>query len=409
MAGYQKLAWVVLGALALALHARAEPNKADADFAGAELRYNAQVGVDVWRLTPAMAENYLLMPNKTVWHYRPESPWATLDGQYMLRSNAVLTLKARANQTMGSHIDEVSLDWAYSPSFGFKAGVVGYKTSWCRTYDLDSPWVQENDPFCTFHTTSDASNGAPGVQLYVNSDVGPYQIQGVAGVYRPLFGNFNTQEFSNVPIEHPYVDRNSKKGVSLGVLHTESAAELRVGFLSAIQSARAVDDSLNEAYRVNQTYNMVFAGLSFYVTPKANVRVQTLRHDMTSSNWSLPGSSWPNYRGGLEVARRSDVIELNYQLRPQDVLALAVSKYHFDITTIASNYPMAGYTRSRDSFVFLNTAWSASWRHDWSRGVFTAAQWTYNKLDLNDRRSLDFPEVRTATGHGLGLRLGYQF
>ena len=59
--------------------------------------------------------------------------------------------------------------------------------------------------------------------------------------------------------------------------------------------------------------------------------------------------------------------------------------------------------------VFLNSAWSASWRHDWSRGVFTAAQWTYNKLDLNDRRSLDFPEARTATGHGLGLRLGYQF
>lgn len=408
MVWHQTLARVGLCVLALGLHAHAEPNKADVDFAGHEFRYNAQVGVDAWRLTPSEPESYLLMPNKTMWRYRSESPWATFDGQYMASANTVLTLKARANQAMGSHIDEMSVDWAYSPSFGFKAGVVGYKTSWCRTYDLDSPWVQENDPFCAFHNTSDASNGAPGVQMYVNSNLGPYQIQGIAGVYRPLFRNFNTDEFSNAPIR-PYVDQNSKKGMSLGVLHTESATEFRLGFLNALQSARAVDASANEAYRVNQTYNMVFAGLSFYVTPKTNVRVQTLRHDMTSSNWSLPGSSWPNYRGGLEVVRRSDVIEVNYQLRPQDVLAVAVSKYHFDISTIDSNYPAVGYVRYDNNFIFLNTAWSASWRHDWAHGVFTAVQWTYNKLELNDHRSLYSPEDRTASGHGLGLRLGYQF
>ena len=381
-------------------------------------KWSYHLGLDTWRLNssvkqdpaPWNAQNTnLLLPNAaTKWNYADTSPYVVISGNQYIQRDTFFSLKAKADQAKGLRVDEAMVQHNISPSFGIRAGVVNYKTSWCRTYDLDSPWVQENDPFCAFHNTSDASNGAPGVQMYVNSNLGPYQIQGIAGVYRPLFRNFNTDEFSNAPIR-PYVDQNSKKGMSLGVLHTESATEFRLGFLNALQSARAVDASANEAYRVNQTYNMVFAGLSFYVTPKTNVRVQTLRHDMTSSNWSLPGSSWPNYRGGLEVVRRSDVIEVNYQLRPQDVLAVAVSKYHFDISTIDSNYPAVGYVRYDNNFIFLNTAWSASWRHDWAHGVFTAVQWTYNKLELNDHRSLYSPEDRTASGHGLGLRLGYQF
>jgi len=110
-------------------------------------RYNAQVGMDAWQFSSDKPEKLLMMATNTHWRYRPVAPWGTFDGRLMLSSQAAVALKARTNQEMGSHVDELSADWAFSPSVGVKAGVLDYKTSWCRTYDIDSPWVRENDPF----------------------------------------------------------------------------------------------------------------------------------------------------------------------------------------------------------------------------------------------------------------------
>ena len=368
----------------------------------------AKVGLDAWRLSPKTPEALLMLPTNSQWHYKSVSPWLTFDGQMTVHRHAVMSLKVRADQAMGTHVDEMSLDWSVSPSLGVKAGVVSYKTSWCRTYDVDSPWVRENDPFCTVKTTSDASGGAPGLQVYANAPLGSYRVQGLAGIYRPLLLNYNTTEFSNAPYDNAHIDRNNKKGFSVSIQNLETASEVRLGLLNADQSEYVFGSWNTEPFRVQQSYNMVFLGGAFYVAPQVQVRVQTLRHEMVNSRWSVPGSVWPNYLGGGDLARRSDVLEVNYWHSSQDMLAFAVSRYIYDNSYITTIYPSPGYFTNRNYFIYKNKNISASWRHDWAKGVFTAVQWSYNSLDIYNRLITDAPN-RDAGGHGLGVRLGYQF
>lgn len=372
------------------------------------VQHNTQVGVDAWRLSPESPSLLLAMPNNSQWRYRSESPWGTFDGRLMASSTLMFTLKARADQSMGTHVDELGADWAYSPSLGFRAGVLSYKTSWCKTYNLDSPWVKENDPFCTSQNASESSGGAPGFQVYANTAFGEYRAQAIAGIYRPLLFNYNVNEFSNMTFQRFHVDVNEKKGVSLSVLDTQSSTELRVGLLGAKQSARVIPEYASEVDRVDQTYGITFAGVSFYASPRLNVRLQTLRHDMTAARWSPNGSFWPRYKGGDEMMRRSNVVELNFQYSAQDVWALAISEYSFDNTSIHTNYPMVGYTRLAQ-FPYLLTSTSASWRHDWRRGMYTSVQWTYNKGRAAAFQIPDQSAMAYRGAHGLGLRLGYQF
>lgn len=368
----------------------------------------AQVGLDAWRLSPKTPEALLMLPTNSEWHYKSVSPWLTFDGQITVHRNAVLSLKVRSDQSMGTHVDEMSLDWSLSPSLGFKAGVVGYKTSWCRTYDIDSPWVRENDPFCMVKTTSDASGGAPGLQVYANSPIGSYRVQALAGLYRPMLLNYNTTEFSNSSYTNARIDRNQKKGVSFSVQNLETATEFRMGLLHADQSEYVFGMLNIDPFRVYQQYNMVFLGAAFYVAPKVQMRVQTLRHDMASNNRSIPGTAGPSYLGGVELARQSDVVELNYWYSAQDVFAFAASRYTYDNSYTVTNNPFPGYTTDKSYYVYKNRNLSASWRHDWARGLFTAVQWSYNTMDLVNRKAAAAPS-RDAGGHGLGVRLGYQF
>ena len=371
-------------------------------------RYSARVGVDAWRFTPSEPEKLLMTATNSAWKYRSTAPWLTFDGQVDFSQNASLNLKMKADQSMGTHVDELNAAWAYSPSFGFNAGVVSYKTSWCRTYDVDTPWVREADPFCNVQSTSDASGGAPGAQMYIRGTLGRYQVQGVGGIYRPLLFKYNTTEFSNAKYPNSHIDTNNKKGLSIHVVNLDTATELRLGLLSTTQSAYVFNDWRYEPFYTRQTYNMVFLGAAFYVLPNVSMRVQTLRHDMAASNWSVPGSPSPRYRGGVELVRKSDVVELNYHVSSKDIAALAVSKYLYDYTDIYTNYPMPGYTTIPGGYVYKNRNIAASWRHDWRDGFFTTVQWSFNTLDL--KSVVTTPTVdRSSHAHGLGLRLGYQF
>jgi hypothetical protein len=369
-------------------------------------RYNAQVGVDVWQFESDKPEKLLMMATNTQWRYKPASPWGTFDGRLMLSSLATVSLKARANQEMGSHVDELSADWAFSPSFGVKSGVLDYKTSWCRTYDVDSPWVRENDPFCTVVSTSGPSGGAPGLQAYVNFPIGNYRVQSIAGVYNPLAFNYNTTEFSNASYKLSRVTKNQKQGASINVLNLDTATEFRIGVLQAQQALSAYESWKMPVFQVEQTYELVFAGVSFYVVPKLNIRMQTLRHARVNKEISNPLVDGPHIRRGDNLRRSSQVVELNYQLTAEDLMGVAFSKYLYNATLTETNYPLGGYTVYPDYYVYAQKAMSVAWRHDWSRGIFTVLQLTQSQLTLNDRTTnID----RAAKATGLGMRLGYQF
>jgi hypothetical protein len=398
---YILLLWVVVSSSACA-----ETWGASAEYPLVD--HTVQVGVDAWRFNPKAPDSELGMANDTVWKYRPESPWVKVEGNVVASKNLRFTMKARADQGMGMHVDEMSADWAYSPSFGFKAGVVSYKTSWCRIYDVDSPWVRENDPFCTSYFTSEASGGAPGGQMYLNSLLGSYRAQAMVGTYRPLLFNFNTTEFSNTRYANSRIDVNDKNGASLSLLHMPTATEVRMGLLSAKQSARVRFDNDVGIYTVGQTYEIVFAGVSFYATPQLNVRLQTLRHNMSSALWAPSDSVLPHFANGLNLVRRSNVAELNYQHRTQDVFALAVSQYSFDSVFTYTNYPDLGYTR-KAQFPYLLRSLSASWRHDWEGGFYTSLQWTYSRARAEAFQEPNSSGFAYRDAHGLGLRLAYRF
>jgi len=372
------------------------------------LNHTVQMGVDAWQLSPKHPDPELKMANDTVWGYRSESPWAKVDARIATSKNLNFTLKVRADQAMGRHVDEMSVDWAYSPSFGFKAGVVSYKTSWCRIYDVDSPWVRENDPFCTSSATSEASGGAPGLQMYLNSVLGSYRAQAIVGTYRPLLFNFNTTEFSNTRYDNSRIDTNDKNGASLSLLNVPTGTELRVGLLGAKQSARVRLGDEFGIYKVDQTYGIVFAGVSFYVAPKLNVRLQTLRHGMNSAQWSPLDSALPRFYSGFDLVRRSNVVELTYQQSRQDVFALAASQYSFDSVFTYTNYPDAGYTRAAQ-IPYLLRSISASWRHDWEDGFYTSLQWTYSQARDEAFQEPNSSSFAYRNAHGLGLRLAYRF
>jgi hypothetical protein len=369
-------------------------------------RYNAQVGVDAWRFSPDKPEKLLMLATNTQWQYRPVSPWGTFDGRLMLSAQATVSLKARTNQEMGSHVDELSADWAFSPSFGVKAGVLDYKTSWCRTYDIDSPWVRENDPFCTVVSTSGPSGGAPGAQAYVNLAVGGYRVQGIAGAYNPLLMNYNTREISNVTYPLYRVNKNQKQGVSINVLNLDTATEFRLGLLRAQQGAQVYGGWNTAPFHIEQTYQLAFAGLSFYITPKLNMRMQTLHHVTNSNNFSYPGALQPHFLSVKNINRTSNVLELSYQMNPQDTFALALNRYDFDAQKTQTNFPFSGYTYDSHFYQYQQSAMSAAWRRDWIRGVFTVFQVTRSRFVL-EGTSAGGDQIKSA--NGLGFRLGYQF
>jgi hypothetical protein len=398
--------YVLLWWLVVSLGARAESWREAPEYP--LVTYSVQAGIDIWRFSPRLPDMNLNMANNSQSAFRPESPWAVLDGRLAISKNLVLSLKARADQGMGQHVDELSADWAYSPSFGFKAGVVSYKTSWCRIYDVDSPWVRENDPFCSSAIANESSGGAPGMQAYVNLRREPYRVQAIVGTYRPLLFNYNSKEFSNLRYANSQVNGNDKQGASLSLLHELTATELRIGVLGAKQSARVKADGRDEIDHVNQDSGIVFAGLSFYAAPKLNVRMQTLRHETTSHRWTPLYSTYPHYLSGLEALRQSDVLELNYQHGINDVLALAVSRYSYNSTSIQTKYPEVGYAGSV-GFPYLLRSLSASWRHDWEGGVYTAIQWTYSQVRAEAFQEPNSSSFAYRNAHGLGLRLAYRF
>jgi hypothetical protein len=372
------------------------------------VRSTVQVGADAWKFTPELPEALLLLATNTEKPYRAISPWAKFDGSVWLANNWRLNLRARDDQNMGSRIDDMSLTWDVSPSLGINAGVVSYKTTWCRTYETDSPWIRENNPFCTVTTTNLAVGGAPGVQLYANTVHGDYRVQWLVGLYRPLMFDYDTQEYSNTLYPDSTVYQNEKSGLSMNVLNLNTATEFRLGVLDTRQAAYVHPLWDRIGFRSRQNYQVYFAGLSYQLSPAVSMRAQVMRHEMASSQWSLQGSEYPNYFGGTELLRQSKAIEIGYQHTEQDQLAMAISEYTYIAGWRATLYPNPGYFYVPSSFTYKNKGVSVSWRHDWERGVHTIVQLSRNELQLRNLAKTPI-EDRSNAATAIGVRLGYQF
>lgn len=366
-------------------------------------KFNMQLGLDAWNLntpdratTPLKGVDRLYLANSnTQWSYHSPAAWVKTTGQWHINSDIALTYKARADQSVGMKIDDLNIDYRLSPKLGFRAGVLDYKTSWCRTYEIDSPWIQEIDPFCTNRVTNEGTLASPGLQAYLSFTPSHYLIQALVGIYRPKAFGYNKDEFSNVA-NTKGVAINNRWGWSINALNLDNASEFRLSWLGARQE----NNRDSEGYR-GQDAGALYLGASFYPTPKLNVRASLFNSLVNQASYSYA----PDYTQILQnrMVRRSQVIELLYQLQRQDVLGFAVTKYTHDWNLTGMN----GYEFYTDPnyYRFTQKGMSVSWRHDWERGIHTAIQWSTSNNDQIYWHSTS----QKAKGNGLGLRIGIAY
>jgi len=366
------------------------------------IKFNLQLGLDAWDLkTPDRSDAPLkgvdrlyLANSNTQWTYRNPAAWIKTSGQWEISSNLSLTYKARADQSVGTKLDDLNFDYRLSPKLGFRAGVLDYKTSWCRTYETDSPWIQEIDPFCTNRVTNESTLASPGVQAYLTFAPSNYLIQGLVGIYRPKAFKYNENEFSNVA-NTKGVAINNRWGWSINALNLDNASEFRLSWLAAQQE----NNRDSGGYRA-QDAGALYMGASFYPIEKLNIRLSLFDSLVRQASYDSP----PDYTKILEneMVRNSKVAELIYQVNGLNTLGLSFAKYTNNWNLTGMNGYQA-YTNP-NYYRFTREGQSITWRHDWSQGIYTSLQWvksTNNQLLSNS--------AANAQGCALGLRIGWTY
>jgi hypothetical protein len=381
--------------------------------AGAQAQsVSALVGVDAWDIhtnasRPSTQRLLFLADSTPQWTYRNPNAWVRLDSQWDVSEAVSARFKFRGDQSSDWRVDELNLDWAISPFLGLSAGVVDYKTSWCRTYDVESTWVRENDPFCTVRTTDQATGSAPGLQAHTQWDTRDHQWQAQVGVYNPLLLNHDTKEFNNqVLLSDSEVIENNKAGFSINAVNTVTSTEWRLGYLYTDQSANNRSSLAYERFKKPQQVQLWYMGVGFDLLPRLRARLTHLNSQLDST---FTDSFSRNFDSTRQYDRESSTAELQWNIDGVNRLGLAYSVYSADTDDF---FQRKGSQQTRTRLVdgtFKNTSWSASWRRDWSRNVYTAVQWTQADVGVDWRVTGRAPDLSRASGHALGMRLGWRY
>lgn len=416
----KKIAVILLGAgiwtLSYAQLAAAPEHEWADDVTGSHV---LQVGVDAWRINTSAQEDTTanmkavsrlqLANSYPVWAYQDVSPWLRFDGGLRVGGNTLLALKYRSDQSTGSRLDEASVDWAYH-AFGVKAGVLDPKMSWCRTYDVDSPWVRESNGFCTIQPDNFAKGSAPGVQTYANLVLGDYSFQGLVGIYRPLMFDYAPRETPTIAVaSSATVLSHTRSGMALSATNLKNGTEVRLGLMTDSFAANTPAESGGPSWISAVDSRVLFAGLSWYLNSRWALRgtyftyVGNYVRTITSDTPYVIRNSDTTYRAGT--------LEANYQLNTIDVVSAAYSAYDYDVSgktfkfegeSTVLNSVLDGYPR------FTTQNVSLSWRRDWGRGLFSVLQFTRAQVDQS-QSDVVTTQKTSSTGTAFGLRLGYRF
>lgn len=384
-------------------HASTAPSSAEESFFSTlDHRHSTQVGMDWWKLAantsaPTGIRRLFLANSTPQWNYHRTAPWYTHESQLQLRSDIQLSLRARASQSSGFRLDGLSADWAISPSLGLRAGVLDYKTSWCRSYDIDSPWARENDPFCTVRTTDLATGAAPGLQAYLITQWGGYNLQGAFGLFRPMAFNYDRTEFTNAVLQPgSYVNYNHKLALSLNAVNVQTGTEFRLSYQDTDQEATISQPRPSSPYQQRQKAGLFYLAGSWYASKSVNLRVTHLKSDLDYTciravTLTCLGNVW----------KSSNTFEITYDAAPVDKFVIGYSLYKL----------VSGFGSSGTGFVLANDlnfrhkAVSLAWRRDWAKGFYSVVQ--FSKSNVWQQAGNFRPNE--AKGHGLGLRIAYRF
>lgn len=401
-------AWLLASCIGLA---QAQTSLADSW----RYQYNANLGFDYWdidqKADSARLQRLAYLPDGSPqWTYRNPSPWIHYDSNAWFSPNLTGNFKFRGNQSSDWRIDELNLSWSVSPSWGITAGVVDYKTSWCRSYDIDSIWVRENDPFCTVRSTEQGTGAAPGLQAFANGTVNDHVWQAQMGWYDALLLDYDTEEFNLQALPHDSrVKRNKKYGISFSSVHIPTGSEMRISYLHTNQVADYQPGRNLAFYDKPQDVDVIFLGFGFYIAPSVKVRLTHLKSELDSRFFPTDGNQafWIYDVGFL---RESSTAEVYWQLSPIDSLAVGYSWYEWNEVVNITYKPNTRFKYQLNQTDFQNRLWSIAWRRDWTKQFFTAVQWTKAKAKELDYDLFDVkPEDLRSSGQAIGVRMGLRF
>ncbi len=365
-----------------------------------QLETTVQLGVDAWHIDhehPDRRGILFLADAMPKGPYRSQAPWATFQNLLHLGELKHVVLRARANQDNGASVDQLYYDHAISPNLGFRLGVADYRATWCREYDTDNPWVRESDPFCTNRQVRKATSSAPALQAYVNFDVNHYQVQGIAGLYRPRALGYEPKEFGDYWVEEDQViSKNHKHGVSMSVIDKVTSTEWRLSWIGLDQSLYdrgEFDGSGNSdlgPYDLHQKSNTLFAGVAWQVSPRLRSRLTHMASVLKAQcKWRGAVDTPCQYR----FEKASTLLELGYQLNAKDVISLALS-----------TYPV----KDKGNYEWRHHSASLGWRRDWEAGWYGAVQlaWSRNRVPYSNWTEV--VPAGSASAWGAGVRIGYK-
>ena len=384
--------------------------------------FSAEVGESFWSIknsasadiSPAIQpKTFLFLPDAdTKWAYRNPHTELKVVGSQPITPFVHLNLKFKADQQFGTKLDELSLDWALSPSWGFRAGVVDYKTTWCQNYDADSPWIVSPTLACSNRMFAETSGGAPGVQSYINLEVGQrYNMQALVGVYNPLIMNYAPKEFAQwIPSEQYQVRKNNKLGGSLNLLNTWTGTEYRLSWVHTQQEAFSPEQNILGTTR--QHTDLIYAGANFILTPTVQLQLTRTQQYLSNNCEAVyQAQCQPDH---VQDMSSTDTVKLLYHLSPKDVLGASYS--HHQIAS-QSGVSVGSITQwDNDFYRETHNGWGFAWRHAWAPQVFSAVQ-----LQLQDQSLGYSPSAYAAmnlptsygtfssSGWALGLKLAYIF
>lgn len=341
-----------------------------------------------------LANSYPVRP------YQSISAWMRFEGALRFGDNTLLNLRAQNHQVNGSRIDEAALDHSVG-AFGVRLGVVDPRISWCRTYDIDSPWVRENNSFCTIKPHHFAKSSAPGVQLYGHHILGGYSLQGLIGTYHPSAFGFADEESPTFTLpDGMRTQSHSKLGGALSASNLRNGAEIRLGFMEGDYKAEQAEGT---AQTRTVDSRVLFAGLNWYIDRQWALRTTQFTYDGTYQRITPARLDRRDHRN-----YRASTYEVNYQASVRDVMALAYFEYDFDISGFMLTGQPPHSVQVLDGFPqFKNRTWSVAWRRDWTKHLFTAVQFSHAGVRQSERID-DRTRQRSSDGRAVGIRLGYR-
>jgi hypothetical protein len=379
--------------------------------------HTLQVGLDAWNIQTSAQEDTTANMNSLsrlqlansypVWNYQNPTEWLRFEGALRIGRDTLLAMKYRSDQSTGSRLDEASVDWAFH-TYGVKLGVVDPKISWCRTYDMDSPWVRENNPFCSIQPLNFTKGSAPGAQTYTNFIFAGYSMQAIAGVYRPLWLNYAPTETPTLVLTpNGVVKSHTKSGLALSATNLRNGTEFRLGLLRDQFTGRKDSSTPNLPYHYDLNSDVVFVGANWYASQKIAIRATYFTYAGNLIRTKKDASTSFKFYQQNDYKARS--LEVNYQQDARNVYSASYVRYIYNSDSQSYDLQpiepllLSAY-QGAPHFVTINSA--VSWRRDWGQGFFTVLQ--YSDAKLVQSNAIDKVQL-SSNGKALGLRLGYRF